>query len=310
MKRNPGQGDHVNRRATQRTVLGLAPASFTALGSALLMLAVACAVQVGGSASLEPVPPQEWQEQRGPVVPHETFPSDCALCHEGSDWHTIRADFRFDHAAQAGLPLEGAHARAECLRCHNDRGPVESFARRGCAGCHEDVHLGRLGADCAGCHTQDDWRVRDAIAKHARTRFPLVGAHVAAACWSCHPGAQVGRFELPGFACIDCHASDLGRALNPDHQANDWTSGCERCHAPVAWQGASFSHTAFPINSGAHSGIACSSCHPTSTYSTFTCTNCHAHTQREMADEHDDVSGYVYQSSACYGCHPQGSKRR
>jgi hypothetical protein len=27
-----------------------------------------------------------------------------------------------------------------------------------------------------------------------------------------------------------------------------------------------------------------------------------------LADEHDDVGGYVYDSQACYQCHPNGDE--
>ena len=40
----------------------------------------------------------------------------------------------------------------------------------------------------------------------------------------------------------------------------------------------------------------------------FTCIDCHAHTKPDMDDEHDDVGGYEYQTSACYACHPDGKE--
>ena len=41
----------------------------------------------------------------------------------------------------------------------------------------------------------------------------------------------------------------------------------------------------------------------------FSCLTCHAHNPRDMADKHKRVNGYVYESSACYGCHPSGKTR-
>ena len=41
-------------------------------------------------------------------------------------------------------------------------------------------------------------------------------------------------------------------------------------------------------------------------YTTFSCTHCHEHSRREMGDEHSDVNGYVWESNACYQCHPDG----
>ena len=153
--------------------------SFLLLASAFAFLA--CAIDQGKS-SLS-VSAQEWDKLRGPVVPHDSFPADCTLCHEGDNWTTIRKDFVYDHAKETGYALVGSHEGAECLRCHNDRGPVELYSVRGCAGCHEDPHETRMGSECSSCHSQTNWLVKDAITQHARTRFPLVGAHAAAACF-------------------------------------------------------------------------------------------------------------------------------
>jgi hypothetical protein len=273
---------------------------------ALVCLALACAI---GSRSGRPpadLPPQSWWKERGPVVPHDSFPSDCGLCHEGGSWTSMRADFSFDHEAATGTLLEGAHARAECLRCHNDRGPVELYARRGCAGCHEDVHRARLGQDCASCHGTEDWSVPDMISRHQRTRFPLVGAHAATACFACHPGSAVGNFERAPVDCATCHRDDLARATSPDHIANGFVDRCDRCHVPTGWTGAAFNHVFFPL-SGPHA-LSCTDCHQVrGSFEQFSCTHCHAHTQGAMDGEHDDVPGYVWTSSACYACHPSGS---
>ena len=168
------------------------------------------------------VEPHEWQPERGPVVPHDSFPADCRLCHEGNGWNQIKADFSFDHEQETGVALLGAHRQAECLRCHNDRGPVETFAARGCRGCHVDPHRGKLGQTCEACHQETDWNPRAAIAEHASTRFPLVGAHAVTACWRCHPGAQVGNFEGLSPDCVSCHLEDPhsdGRLLHSSDSA-------------------------------------------------------------------------------------------
>ena len=68
------------------------------------------------------------------MLPHDTFPADCKLCHMGQGWNTLTDDFAFDHEKETGVPLVGAHDQARCLLCHNDRGPVELFASKGCAG--------------------------------------------------------------------------------------------------------------------------------------------------------------------------------
>jgi len=197
----------------------------TALSSALACIAT----------GPEGVKQHLWWSGLGPVLPHETFPSDCALCHEGTDWQDVRADFRFDHEAETGVALEGAHAHATCILCHNDRGPVAGFAAQGCAGCHEDLHLGQLGQDCTRCHQQETWLPVGQLELHLRTRFPLVGVHASTSCHRCHPGAEVGRFVPTDTECVTCHRSDLARAVNPNHAGLGWTDRCDRCHLPRTW---------------------------------------------------------------------------
>lgn len=354
------------------------PPSFreAALRGAVLALSLsflACAFFQGDRA-----PRHGWQAERGPVVPHESFPLDCSACHLSGSWNELRPDFEYDHLAQAGLELEGAHADAQCLRCHNDKGPVGNFARRGCAGCHEDVHRGQLGKTCEDCHGQDDWAPIGQIALHDRTRFPLVGAHAATACWRCHPGADVGNFNRTSAECEDCHQDDLARAVNPDHAMLGFTTNCDDCHLPTTWTGSGFTHGtwpltgahasadcldchvggvfvgtptacvdchlaeynattspdhaasmfpttceachgtsswfgavfahSFPINSGDHATLSCNACHTVPTnYSVFSCLTCHEHNQADTDDDHDRVPGYVYDSAACFLCHPTGN---
>ncbi|MFT5198463.1 MAG: hypothetical protein ACI87O_001120 [Planctomycetota bacterium] len=392
-------------------------------------------------------PQHGWWQGNGPVVSHESFSLDCMLCHTGKDWHTLRADFEFDHLAQTGVALQGAHSEAQCLRCHNDRGPTESFASQGCSGCHVDVHEGKQGKSCQDCHRQEDWILLGSIMDHARTRFPLVGAHAGTACRQCHQGIEVGNmfpldvaceschggleaqvadpdhtalgwvqacdechqpttwggqgfihtglaltgghaapdcnqchvggafggaprdcvdchqseydatsdpdhigagfltdcrvchsvaawvpatFTHSTFAitgahrlagcnnchtggvfeglpsdCVDCHLSEYQSTTNPAHQAQGFSTACDGCHDTNMWEGAVFNHS-FPINSGAHNGFDCTECHLSLGSNDISCTHCHEHRQSEADAEHDGVSGYVWLTSACYNCHPNG----
>ena len=249
------------------------------------------------------IAPQDWDTGRGPVVPHDSFPADCRLCHDGPGWHNIRADFRFDHAAETGTALDGAHAHAECLRCHNDRGPVAQFAERGCAGCHVDPHRTQLGTSCNDCHDERTWVPRGQIQKHASTRFPLVGSHAAVGCFACHPGAEVGNFEGLDTACASCHARDVSRATNPDHVTLGWTVDCQRCHVPIDWQRARFDHPAsFPL-SGGHAGQRCADCHGSS--GSFTglstdCLSCHREEYEQTTDPNHTVAGFAFDCRQCH----------
>ena len=191
-------------------------------------LVAACAMQQPRSAELH-----RWWSGLGPVVPHDEFPADCTLCHTGEDWSSLVEGFRYDHEAETGVPLLGAHAQAKCLRCHNDRGPVDTFVARGCGGCHEDVHLGELGPDCTGCHQPDTWVPQGQYELHFQTRFPLVGVHAQTACRRCHPAAEIGRFRPVDTRCEACHQADYARTTN--HDGLGWNDRCDRCHIPTFW---------------------------------------------------------------------------
>ena len=197
----------------------------------VIALATACAIQQGNFPERH-----RWWSGRGPVLPHESFPASCDTCHDGAGWHALREDFSFDHGAETGVELEGAHTQAQCLRCHNDRGPVATFAEQGCAGCHEDVHLGQQGPSCTECHNEVSWQPQGQIQRHSRTRFPLVGVHAVTACFRCHQGAEVGKFLPTSVECATCHQSDLARALNPNHIALGWVQNCNECHIPTTWE--------------------------------------------------------------------------
>jgi hypothetical protein len=269
------------------------------LALALTLLVLACAV---ASRDTGPkVPPQQWNTRRGPVVPHDSFPRDCSLCHAGTKWNEIRADFTFDHAKETGVALEGEHAKAECLRCHNDRGPVAQFAARGCIGCHSDVHRGKLGTSCASCHDAASWGVKAEVARHNRTRFPLVGAHAAVECSRCHPGSEVGNFDRASIQCVDCHGADLARATNPDHAAQGWVTDCQRCHIPTSWGGAGFNHFAFPLT-GQHATLACDQCHAGGVFdqAPTQCVGCHDTEYQTTTQPPHMAAGFP---TTCDSCH-------
>jgi nitrate/TMAO reductase-like tetraheme cytochrome c subunit len=208
------------------------PAPLLALAAVLACLIVSCARRDSTpQGSLH-----RWWAGLGPVLPHDTFPADCRLCHVGETWDELKTNFKFDHEKETGVRLEGAHTQAMCLRCHNDRGPVEVFQQKGCVGCHEDFHSGELGANCTQCHTQQTWRPYGQIELHNRTRFPLVGTHTFVACHLCHPGARVGNFIPTDTECLSCHSADLAATQQPPHFGLGWVDNCQRCHIPTRWQ--------------------------------------------------------------------------
>lgn len=264
---------------------------------AALLFAVAlvsCAVFSG---------PQHWPERNGPVIPHDTFPGDCSVCHTSGGWSEIRAEFQFDHEASTGVALNGAHQRARCLYCHNDRGDVAEFAAKGCRGCHEDPHRGQLGNSCEDCHNEQTWFPRAMIVEHQATRFPLIGAHAGVSCVRCHDGAESGSYTRADTACESCHRSEVARSTVLDHLATGLNSDCENCHTPTSWRNVRFPHpTSFPLT-GAHAGAQCADCHGSG--ASFAgldsdCIACHASDYASTNDPPHALAGF---STDCEDCH-------
>ena len=245
-------------------------------------------------------PQNGWNKKKwGPLVPHTRFPGDCSICHLPERWDKLRDDFAFDHEKETGYPLKGAHAQAACLRCHNDRGPVTAYVARGCAGCHLDPHAAAMGMDCSQCHSEISWAPIGLISEHARTRFPLIGAHAVANCESCHEGAAAGRFQGAPLQCEVCHQDDLARALSPNHFSNGWINDCQECHQPSGWGRAFINHSFFRL-SGGHGGLDCTQCHVSGTFNGLSsdCYSCHS-SDYVRADQHQ-ANSY---SLNCTECH-------
>lgn len=202
---------------------------------------------------------------------HNQLGTDCASCHIGGVF--------------AGLP-------AECIDCHQqDFDEVE-----------EPSHIEQeFSQDCTECHSNDAWE--PATFDHNLTDFPLTGAHSRTDCASCHIAEVFAN--LPS-TCIDCHQKD--------EPTNHFGPACVECHTTSAWEPSTFDHEPlFPLTRGNHQRYrtSCTSCHlDPATYEVFTCTDCHdgEHEKRDMDDEHDDVRNYVYESTACFDCHPRGSE--
>lgn len=246
------------------------------------------------------------QSQTRVENPHGPIAVECGRCHTAENWTTLRRPLLFDHTRETGFPLLLGHKNVSCTGCH--RNLRFSHVGTACADCHEDPHRAELGFDCERCHTTAGFQNRARILEvHSAALFPLTGAHVRVECSECHRQAPE-RFFGARNECIACHAADLARAT-PSHAG--FPRECETCHSTARFEGAFFpNHDAlFPIFSGPHRGVwnSCSDCHTNqNNFRVFSCLNCHEHNREEMEDEHDDVGGYRYESTACLSCHRDG----
>ena len=241
---------------------------------------------------------------------HQTsaFSTDCALCHDETAW----GNATFDHN-NTDFPLHGAHTSTACIECHANGYAGTPTA---CNACHMDDYnattqpnhqTSGFSTDCAICHDETAWG--NGSFDHNNTAFPLHGAHTTTACIECHANGYAGT----PTACSACHMNDYNGTTDPNHQSSGFGTDCAMCHDETAWGNGTFDHDQdyFPIYSGNHNGEwnACTDCHTNaSDYSVFTCIDCHEHdNQSQVNNDHNEVSGYSYNSNACYNCHPNGN---
>jgi hypothetical protein len=256
---------------------------------------------------------------------------DCASCHADPHRGEVGTDCSRCHTSRSFLdrgmmtrahqltrfPLTGTHVTVDCEACHAraSQGRLRFVAvSTECSTCHladyqaardPDHAAGGFSTECAQCHAPITW-LRTNF-DHASTGFALTGMHLRIHCSQCH---GTGSYQALPSACVSCHQTDYDNTTNPNHQTAAFPTDCALCHSTLDWTNASFtSHDAlyFPIYSGTHRGrwSSCATCHvDPSDYRQFDCLSCHGPTQ--TASHHQEVSGYVYDSQACYSCHRRG----
>ena len=233
------------------------------------------------------------------------FPTDCAICHNETVW----SPSGFTHNS---FPLLGAHAAiSNCNDCHHNN---YTSTPNTCNACHMPDYTAttnpnhstaQFPTDCAVCHNESAW----IPSGFTHSSYPLVGSHASiSSCNDCHHG----NFTNTPNTCAGCHMPDYNATTNPNHSGSGFSTSCASCHNESGWIPSSFNHDAmyFPIYSGKHNGEwnSCSDCHTNaSNYAVFSCINCHEHNnQSNVNGHHNGVSGYSYNSNACYSCHPNG----
>jgi hypothetical protein len=203
----------------------------------------------------------------------------CERCHTANNW----TDAVFDHN-KTDFALTGRHRQVKCVKCHTT--PKLAETPTVCVTCHkrDDRHKGKLGTECARCHTADDWkRIRF---DHSKTKYPLIGKHEPVPCVKCH--AQE-RYTLP-TTCESCHKKD-------DPHKGKLGTACQNCHTERDWKEVKkFDHrkARFPLL-GKHVTVRCADCHKTPLFkdTSSRCHDCHV-----KDDKHKGAFG-----KQCDSCH-------
>ncbi|MEO8139569.1 MAG: hypothetical protein ABI742_07990, partial [Gemmatimonadota bacterium] len=197
---------------------------------------------------------------------------ECVKCHDTGKWTTTPG---FSHDSTA-YPLTNRHTDVSCEKCHlaaglspkrDPRGrPVPIYRpvpHQSCADCHQDVHKGQFGANCASCHSTRGFQQIDRSSfDHSRTKYPLQGRHAALRCAACHGDFSTPASKKPAFqSCTVCHKDQH----NGTATLAGKLVGCEACHTVNGFAASTFTvdkHAAsrYPLE-GKHITVVCASCH-------------------------------------------------
>lgn len=296
--------------------------------------------------------------------PHEgRFGPRCQSCHTVEGWHIVRnAGAEREFHQKTKFPLEGAHLDVECRDCHGpfpgQSAKFKGLAHDSCATCHPDAHAGQLQTtppgpgkpsspgsrppseppDCATCHsTQGFVPVKFGLLEHAKTRFPLLDAHQAVPCASCHPPTPSLRAKIPKAVLVDLQKKkrhelfsaallDFSKPLDTCescHQdvhkgqfaktADGKKQACSTCHSTKSFKSSAltFDHqtqSVFPL-SLAHQKVKCAQCHFASApgeavqYKPLaqTCASCHLDVHAGQFSAKSGTSAL-----SCERCHGDG----
>ncbi len=245
---------------------------------------------------------------------------ECISCH--SDHHGLKFDMirfdqkTFDHKL-TGYELKGGHKISDCKQCHKPDNIASATLKKKpdtflgldtkCLSCHEDYHQKSLSSDCASCHNFTKFKPAS-LFNHAKTEFPLAGAHKTVDCASCHKvelrnGKEFQKFAVASFKnCNSCH-SDVHKGA--------FGNQCKACHTEESFHkiaaGPGFNHsvTGFTLV-GKHQKLDCRECHEKSfglgghfrefsSKDNTDCRTCHE-------DVHEGKFG-----TKCLDCHNQNS---
>ena len=232
--------------------------------------------------------------------PHgKKFKIACEECHTSDGWKVNVKKIKFDHN-RTNFRLSGQHQNIDCRQCHRSldfsRGEIE------CRSCHTDMHNSTVGFDCARCHSTQNWLITDIRRLHQGTRFPLLGSHAVADCYSCHKSGSLLQFEPLGIECYDCHKPDYELTKSPPHRSTGYSTNCQECHKLSAnsWTASSINHSFFPL-SGGHA-ISCIKCHTQGTFGNLSqnCNSCHA---QQYQGTNDPPHASLQFPQTCETCH-------
>ena len=231
----------------------------------------------------------------------------CETCHDAASFRIEK--YTHPKKKETAEFFVGKHATIACTACHfketlgypEGRGTAVRYSVPvSCAHCHEDVHHGALGRDCASCHNAVLWRTASR-AFHKTAAFTLEGKHLTVPCASCH---VKGVLKGTPTGCFDCHW-----IRKPDDRfKTKLGSDCQTCHRPIAWTAVTWTHaaaTGFTLETP-HKTLDCESCHKRQVFpgTPQDCYSCHRADYERVQNPNHVAGGFP---TDCTGCHKPSS---
>lgn len=247
--------------------------------------------------------------------------TNCKQCHNEQGFESTASIRNFNHSLTR-FALKGQHRRLDCAKCHNmDVSPTRIFqdnpglSEQACATCHEDVHEGRFGTNCAECHSENSWQAAIDLERfnHDMTGFALEGKHQVVDCRQCHVSENLTD-PLPHNTCVSCHDDyHKGEFASIFTEPAIENPDCAQCHTVDGFSPAFFTiedhaKSSFPLEGG-HLATPCLACHLLEGEWTFrnignACVDCHENIhQNEIASE-------FFPGEDCTVCHNTGGWKR
>jgi hypothetical protein len=228
------------------------------------------------------------------------FSHECTTCHSRNAWKPATLDHN-----TTNFPLLGAHRTIDCAACHKN-GQYAGLPTD-CITCHQadfarsttaNHVTGQFSHDCTTCHTMTVWK--PATFDHAKTNFPLLGAHQTTDCAACHKN---GVFKGTATDCYTCHLADFSKSTTANHVTGQFSHDCTTCHSMTAWKPATFDHnkTAFALT-GAHATTDCLFCHKNAVFNgtPTDCYSCHLTDFTGVVDPNHVSGSFDHNCATCH----------
>jgi hypothetical protein len=245
---------------------------------------------------------KDFQGTTNPNHAQQGIAQTCETCHNTAAWQPAQ----FDHS-KSGFPLTGAHATVQCAQCHINNN--YNITDTTCVSCHLKDFQGTTNPNhaqqgfsqtCETCHNTAAWQ--PAQFDHAKSGFPLTGAHATLQCAQCHVN---NNYNITDTTCVSCHLKDFQGTTDPNHVQANFPQTCQQCHNTTDWGSATFDHasTGWALT-GAHATVACTQCHVNGNYSLTTadtnCVSCHLKDYQGTTNPNHVQSGFP---QTCQQCH-------